>query len=73
MLSEAQRKQAAKLWIAAIIDGAGFPLFNGKIQEADAQAIAAHVKKLMADFAAPGSAVSTDTESIIRYVKRFVK
>jgi hypothetical protein len=72
-LSEDQRERAAKLWIAAIIDSAGFPLFNGSVSDADARAIAEHVKKLMADFSAPGSTVTTDTASIIRYVKRYLK
>lgn len=72
-LTEDQRIKAAKLWIGAIVDSAGFPLFGDAITIADAQAIAKHVKTFMVDFTAPGSAVTSDTASIIRYVKKYTK
>ena len=72
-LTEEQQIKAAKLWIGAIVDSAGFPLFGDAISEADARAIAHHVKVFMVEFTAPGSAVTGDTNSIIRSVKRYIK
>ena len=71
-LTEAQKIKAAKLWIGAIVDSAGFPLFGDAISEADARAIANHVKTFMVDFMG-GAYVTTDTSTIIRYVKRYIK